>query len=209
MRREQGLGLIHNWELVISPIVDFLMTQPFVDTSKIGLMGYSLGGYLAARAAAFEPRIAALIQIDGVYDFGMSPVFDSETALGKYGDPQDEASTQAVLKDPKVPTGMRWALGHGLWAFNVKTRQEFLESARKFSLVGIIDKIKCPVFVGDAANEMFFNGQPKMVADFLGDKATLVTFTDEDGAGEHCHMGTSRYSSQVMYEWFEEKIVKA
>jgi dipeptidyl aminopeptidase/acylaminoacyl peptidase len=31
-------------------------------------MGISMGGYLAARAAAFEHRIAACILDDGVYD---------------------------------------------------------------------------------------------------------------------------------------------
>ncbi|KAI0381903.1 alpha/beta-hydrolase [Hypomontagnella monticulosa] len=209
VRRDQGLGFIYEWEKVVSPIVDFLLTQPFVDSTKIGLMGYSLGGYLAARAAAFEPRLAACIQIDGVYDFGISDAFGSETTLAKYGDPHDEAAIQAIVKDPKTPTGLRWAFGHGLWAFNVKTRQQVLDTAKKFSLVGIIDNIKCPIFVGDAANEMFFAGQPKMVADLLGDRATLATFTDEDGAAEHCHMGAPRYSSQVMYEWFDEKVVKA
>jgi dienelactone hydrolase len=39
----------------------------FVETSKLGLVGMSLGGYLTARAAAFEPRLAADMCIDGVY----------------------------------------------------------------------------------------------------------------------------------------------
>jgi dipeptidyl aminopeptidase/acylaminoacyl peptidase len=34
-------------------------------------MGISLGGYLAARAAAFEKRIAACILNDGVFDVYM------------------------------------------------------------------------------------------------------------------------------------------
>lgn len=56
------------------PIVDYVFAHkekdfPFIDTSKIGLVGMSLGGYLAARAAAFEPRLAAVMCVDGVYDF--------------------------------------------------------------------------------------------------------------------------------------------
>jgi pimeloyl-ACP methyl ester carboxylesterase len=31
-------------------------------------MGISMGGYLAARAAAYEPRLAACILYNGVYD---------------------------------------------------------------------------------------------------------------------------------------------
>ena len=35
---------------------------------KIVLFGYILGGYLVARAAAFEHRVAALILDDGNHD---------------------------------------------------------------------------------------------------------------------------------------------
>ncbi|KAI1376630.1 alpha/beta-hydrolase [Hypoxylon crocopeplum] len=209
VRRNQGLGFIHNWETVVSPILDFLETLSFVDMTKVGILGYSMGGYLAARAAAFDQRIAAVFQIDGLYDFTRTPIFSPEVGLGRFGDAKDLAGTLAMLDNPKVPTGLRWALGHGLWAFNAQTRAEFLEKAGKFSLEGVADRIKCPVFVGDAQDDMFFLGQPQLVAEALGDKATLVTLTKEDGAGEHCHVGTSRYTSALMYDWFEEKMVKA
>ncbi|KAH9993352.1 alpha/beta-hydrolase [Xylariaceae sp. FL0662B] len=208
VRRDQGLGFVHDWERVVSPVVDFLETLPSVDTARIGIVGYSMGGYLAARAAAFEPRIAAVFQIDGLYDFTRSPIF-AQGGLSAFGDARDLASTQAVLDNPKVPAGLRWALGHGLWAFKVRTRAEFLEKAREFSLVGIEDKIRCPVFVGDAEKDMFFLGQPQTMADPLGDRATLVKFTDEDGAGDHCHVGAARHVNHVMYEWFQQKVVKA
>lgn len=71
---QQKKGFIHDWEKVVSPIMDYIETNKngslsFVDSSKIGLIGMSLGGYLAARAAAFEPRLAAVICLDGVFAF--------------------------------------------------------------------------------------------------------------------------------------------
>src|SRR5271156_4444114 len=59
-----------DWEEVVTPVVDFAVKLPGVDTAKIALMGVSFGGYLALRAAAFEKRIAAVIANDGVYDYG-------------------------------------------------------------------------------------------------------------------------------------------
>ena len=56
----------------LSPVVDFALTLPGVDPQEIALMGVSLGGYLAPRAAAFEKRISALIANDGVYDYGVA-----------------------------------------------------------------------------------------------------------------------------------------
>lgn len=69
VRRDQGLGFVHDWERVVSPIVDWLEHVPFVDSSKCGLLGVSLGGYLAARAAIVEHRLAAVILNDAIYDF--------------------------------------------------------------------------------------------------------------------------------------------
>jgi len=66
----QGLALRPDWENVVTPVVDFALTRPEVDPKRIALMGISLGGYLAPRAAAFEKRIAAVIANDGLYDFG-------------------------------------------------------------------------------------------------------------------------------------------
>ena len=37
-----------------------------VDAERIALMGISMGGYLAARAAAFEHRLSACILYNGV-----------------------------------------------------------------------------------------------------------------------------------------------
>lgn len=70
VRRQQDLGFIPNWEAVVTPVVDWAVTQPEIDASSIGLWGFSFGGYLAPRAAAFEHRIAAVLALDGVYDAG-------------------------------------------------------------------------------------------------------------------------------------------
>ena len=56
-------------EAVITPVVNYALTLGEVAADKIVLFGYSLGGYLVARAAAFEHRVAALVLDDGIYDF--------------------------------------------------------------------------------------------------------------------------------------------
>src|SRR5262249_48619617 len=66
--REQELGFRPDWEAVVSPVVDFCETIPEIDAGRLALLGLSFGGYRAPRAAAFEPRIGAVIAIDGVFD---------------------------------------------------------------------------------------------------------------------------------------------
>ena len=50
--REQGLVFRADWEAVITPVIDFALTRPEIAPDKMALFGYSLGGYLVARAAA-------------------------------------------------------------------------------------------------------------------------------------------------------------
>jgi hypothetical protein len=63
--REQKLVMRPDWEAVITPFVDYAVTRGEIAADKIVLFGYSLGGYLVARAAAFAgnlpPYIASCI----------------------------------------------------------------------------------------------------------------------------------------------------
>src|SRR3569833_200216 len=70
--RYQRRGFIAEWETVVTPVVDYLFTRPEVDTSRIALLGYSMGGFLAVRAAASEHRLAAVMAADAVYSLHQS-----------------------------------------------------------------------------------------------------------------------------------------
>ncbi|WP_422661297.1 alpha/beta hydrolase family protein [Paenibacillus sp. EC2-1] len=67
--REQRVPFRHDWEAAVTPVVDYLTKRPEVISDKIALMGISLGGYLAPRAAAYEHRLAACIANDGLFSF--------------------------------------------------------------------------------------------------------------------------------------------
>ena len=55
------------YEKVATAAVDYLRTRADVDGSRIGLFGVSLGGYYAARAAAYERRLTAVVALAGPY----------------------------------------------------------------------------------------------------------------------------------------------
>jgi hypothetical protein len=56
---EHGVRLRPDWETVIAAELDFTLAH--VDVERIALSGWSLGGYLAGRAAASDTRLAACI----------------------------------------------------------------------------------------------------------------------------------------------------
>ena len=65
--RCQNLPFRPDWENVVTPVVDYALSRVEIDPQRIVLVGKSLGGLLAPRAAAFEHRLAACIAVDGVY----------------------------------------------------------------------------------------------------------------------------------------------
>jgi pimeloyl-ACP methyl ester carboxylesterase len=212
VRREQKLGFIPNWEKVVTPVIDYLLTRPEVDSQSVGLLGYSLGGYLAPRAAAFDHRLAAVFAVDGVYDYG-------EANLGQYPE-----SLQAIFKSgnatlfnkyveqglsaPGVSTAMIWGVQQGLWSFNAKTPYEWMRKVQNYTLADVIHKIKTPVFVAQAQHDDVIPGQSAQLAEKLGTLATHHIFQGADGAGYHCSVGASVLQNQVMLDWFEGILAK-
>ena len=57
------------WERPMGATLDALSADGRVDANRVGIWGSSMGGFLALRAAAGEPRFRAAISLGGFYDF--------------------------------------------------------------------------------------------------------------------------------------------
>jgi 2,6-dihydroxypseudooxynicotine hydrolase len=68
---EYELPIEPAYEKVATAVADYLEGRDDVDPGRIGGFGVSLGGYYAARAAAFEPRIKATVSLAGPYDWSL------------------------------------------------------------------------------------------------------------------------------------------
>lgn len=198
-----------DWEKVVTPVVDFALTLPEVDPSRIALMGISLGGELAPRAAAFEKRIAALIANDGVYDYGASNLgaippeqrAAAAAAIRAKDAPEIDHMLQAAMKEH--PTAA-WALTHGMFAMGASTPRAYVAAALDFHLRdGVAEAISCPTLVCEAEDDLFFKGQPQQLYDHLTCPRTLMRFTEAEGAGAHCHVGAGRLAFARMYDWLD------
>ena len=116
VRRYQNLGFIPDWERVVTPVVDFAVAQPENDRGKVALYGYSMGGLLAVRAAAFEHRLAAVLAVDGVFDL------TSYLRLPKYLEDIRKNGSEAEFNEafakfafnPTTSTEIRWGIQQGI-----------------------------------------------------------------------------------------------
>jgi dienelactone hydrolase len=208
VRREQNLGFIVEWEKVVTPVVDYLCTLPEVDTSAIGLVGFSFGGFLAPRAAAFEHRLAAVMALDGLYDFGglvlqqfpppVRALFESGNQTGF------DTAVDAARTSPNATSKFRFFVDQGTWAFDTSSYFDWMTQVQAYNLEGTIDQIHCPVFVGDAQDDLFFKGSGEVLASKLGSRSTYHQFKTADGAGEHAGVGANVMQNQVTLDWFQD-----
>lgn len=208
VRRKQNIGFIAEWERVVSPVIDWAVRQPEIEPGAIGLLGYSLGGYLAPRAAAFDRRIKAVLAIDGVTDYGRRALTSYPSHVQDlYHEGKQHEFDRAVREffgQKNVSTASRWAYEHGKFSFNTQSPFELVSKRRAMNLTGLYGKIQVPVFVGDVDRETSFPGQAKALADALGVRATYRLFTSEEGAGAHCSLGGTVLLNQVALDWFED-----
>ena len=203
VRREQQKGFIAEWERVVTPVVDYLQTLAFVDTKRVGLMGYSMGGFLCARAACFEHRIAAVMCVDGVFDVSVAFSNGFSKDAKEFLEKGDEAAfDQEIEEYASHATSPRWAVDQMKWSF-IASPYEAFRTVREMSLQGISDKIQCPVLICEADEDQFFKGQPLKLKKALGERGELVSFTSKEAAAYHCQVGASVYLNHVVLEWFK------
>jgi pimeloyl-ACP methyl ester carboxylesterase len=203
--REQGLHFRHDWEEVVRPVIDVALTIPEVAPDRIALVGYSLGSYLAARAAAFEHRIAALILHGGVFDYhqvslrAVPPWLADWIMAGR-----DDVALPVTELLMSQSTSLRWALRNGRWAFGATSVLDYARRTRQYTLEGVIDRIEAPTLVLDAENDQFFRGEARRVATELSCPHDLVTLPEAEDAGEHAHAGSLARFHQMAFDWLDE-----
>jgi pimeloyl-ACP methyl ester carboxylesterase len=206
--RKQKIPFRFDWERVVTSVVDYALTRDKeIDRDRIALMGISMGGYLAARAAAFEHRIAACILYNGVYDgydaFGSN--FPPSLRLAvENGNVDTVNNVIGILSD--LDANMRFNLKHGMWTTGTNSPFELIQESKKYTVRDIAQKIRCPTLVLEAEKDDSFPGQPKKVYDALTCPKKYIMFTTEEGAEEHCQCGAPAISNQRIFDWLDETL---
>jgi pimeloyl-ACP methyl ester carboxylesterase len=194
-----------DWEAVITPVVDYALTRGEIDAGKIVLFGYSLGGYLVARAAAFEHRVAALILDDGIHDFHAAFAGSLPRFIGAWiEEGRDDAAIPVLTMLTAVSTPPRWGLRNGMWVFGASSFADLIRRARDYTIDGIAHQIVAPTLILDPENDQFLKGQPQLVENALTSApTTLATLTSAEGAGEHTHAGALGRAHQDIFDWLD------
>jgi dienelactone hydrolase len=204
--RGQNIPLRADWENVVSPVIDYALTDPGVDEDNIILMGISMGGGFAVRAAAFEPRLKLCIVNPGYVNiYGIISDYLTPELINLYEeDPQ--AFNEKIEEIAGYEVGIRWGIYHGMWVFGADTPSGFLDNVKKFDYTDIIGKIRCRMLVMDGTSEQWGKGQARELYDMLDCQKEYMLFTEEDSASEHCQVGAGAIATQRMFDWLDENL---
>jgi dipeptidyl aminopeptidase/acylaminoacyl peptidase len=107
-----------DYEVPVGRAIDYLETRRDVAADRVGLLGISLGGYYAARAAACEPRVRAAISLAAWCS--IAPVY------------------------ARAPLLTREAFVARL---HVRDETEARNALEQFDLTQVMQKVRCPLLV--------------------------------------------------------------
>jgi dipeptidyl aminopeptidase/acylaminoacyl peptidase len=171
--------------------VDYLQTREDVDPSRIGIVGWSLGGYYAPRAAAFEKRFALVVAWGANHNWGA-------------------VQRRRLEREGERPVPHYWE--HVLWVWGHTDLDQFIEFADDVHLDGVVDKITVSFLIAHGAKDRQI---PLEYAHRCYDQAVnspkreLRVFTPEEGATEHIGLDHLPYVSTVIADWVADTFTES
>jgi len=184
--RLQDLTARIDTEAWASACVDYLLGRPDVDGAKIGLVGWSLGGYFVPRAAAFEKRLALAVAWGANHNWGA-------------------VQRRRVEREGERPVPHYWA--HVLWVWGETDLDTFLTMADAIHLDGIVEQITVPFLITHGENDRQI---PVEYAHRSFDQAVnspkreLRIFTRAEGGAEHISLDHLPWASSFISDWVSD-----
>ena len=188
-----------DFEVVLAPVIDLIAARPDVRADQLVLVGRSFAGYLAPRAAAFEPRLAALICDPAQPDVG------GRIPSGLVGRvaPAVVRAQMRLSADRREFFAARMAV-HGLTRIS-----DYFAELRRYTMLDVADRITCPTLLVECEGDFVGGGGPVLQRAMTGTDATLVQLTAAQGAGGHCGALGQRVWNQVVYDWLAATLGRA
>lgn len=206
--RKNKIPFRHNWETVISPIIDFAYSLPEIDREKIALLGVSLGGHLICRALAFEHRIKTAIAISGAFDFHAVCVKDAHTMIENAlsNDIGSKMLNAVLFHEMKNNQFLRWGIRHGMFCFGTQDPSSFLKQTKMYTLKNSIHLIQAKILVIDSNLDFQMREQSRILFENLSCPKEYKLFTKEEGAGDHCQIAAASLCRERILNWLDEQL---
>jgi pimeloyl-ACP methyl ester carboxylesterase len=203
---EQGAPMTRDWHGPVGAELDAL------GLDGVTLVGVSLGGCLAIRAAAFEPRVHRVVAFDVLTDFlacllrqlprAMATTLRAALAV-RAGALVDRAAAFRARRSPVVA----WGIAQAQRVFGRSTPFEAFEAARSFHTRDVSARVRKDVLLLAGAEDHY------VPLEQLGEQACLLTsarsisarvFTSAEQGQAHCQVGNLPLALDTMVRWEDD-----
>ena len=186
--RLQGLTSRVESEDWAAACVDYLLGRSDVRHDRIGLVGWSLGGYYVPRAAAFEKRLALAVAWGANHNWG-------------------EVQKKRLEREGENPVPHYWE--HVLWVWGFEDIPAFIAAAERINLNGVVEQITCPLLITHGTNDRQINvayAHQSFEQAVNAPKKALRLFTPDEGGTEHCGLDHLPHVAAYTADWIEDTL---
>jgi pimeloyl-ACP methyl ester carboxylesterase len=187
LRLEQMPAIVES-EVWAGAVVDYLQSRREIRSDLIGVCAWSLGGYYAPRAAAFEKRFKLCVAWGANYNWG-------------------ELQKRRLAREGDRPVPHYWE--HVQWVWGKSSLDEFMAFAPRITLEGVMEKITVPLLVTHGANDRqipleYAHKQYDTAVN--SPKRELKFFTAREGGVEHVSADNMTNARDYIADWVAETL---
>lgn len=204
--RVQGMHFTHEWEKPVKAVLDYFHLD------DVTIIGISLGGYLAPRAAAFDKRIHRVVAwsvfpcfqdvIVGMQKPAIQKLF--YLLMGLHARPLiNYVFGKKAKKEPVID----WGIKHGCYAYEAKDAYGYAWKLKLYDLEPVADRITQDMLIVGANQDHFIDY--RMVGREINmlknvKSLTFRLFTDKEDAQNHCNVGNGKLVIDTICNWIEQ-----
>ncbi|MCR4838844.1 MAG: alpha/beta hydrolase [Eubacterium sp.] len=204
--RVQGMHFTHEWEKPVKAVLDYFHLD------DVTIIGISLGGYLAPRAAAFDKRIHRVVAwsvfpcfqdvIVGMQKPAIQKLF--YLLMGLHARPLiNYVFGKKAKKEPVID----WGIKHGCYAYEAKDAYGYARKLKLYDLEPVADRITQDMLIVGANQDHFIDY--RMVGREINmlknvKSLTFRLFTDKEDAQNHCNVGNGKLVIDTICNWIEQ-----
>lgn len=204
--RVQGMHFTHEWEKPVKAVLDYF------DLDQITIIGISLGGYLAPRAAAFDKRIARVVAwsifpcfqdvIIGMESPGVQKIF--YLLMNLHAKPIINLIFNTLAKKEPV---IDWGLKHGMYAYEANSAYDYARKLKLYDMEPVADKITQDMLIIGANEDHFIDYRiVSREINMLKNVKSLTfrLFTDKEDTQNHCNVGNGKLVLDTICNWITQ-----
>ncbi len=203
--KKNGMPMTHAWEKPASAVLDYCRL------TDVTLIGHSLGGCLALRAAAYDKRISRVVAFDVMYTF-IECFLKRKGSAGKYAMQLLLAAGASFIINPVVALIMKtdlhaeWGINHGMRVVGADSPYRLFRRLLNFTTKDISKLITQDVLLLAGSEDHYvptsqFHDQMKALINARS--VTGRIFTRMENAQNHCQVGNVRLALDVIIDWIE------